>query len=664
MFDLAFRPAPERNKTKRGNKSMAGPAVHHIIGKEYLNTVLKKRYTDPNSTLFWDQMDFGKLAPVYHLGCQGPDFLFFNSNDWPLGGAIKPIAATYLEVMEFIDEFKKTLKELIPEEILVLVSKLESLAEDAVERSVLLSEISDLIGDVQNNMNALTGLVESKIKEFVTDSVDVFNLLSHPQQHGQKFNEWWWFDTLHIRRSGRFLRELLLTSPNNSMERAFALGYLTHYATDIVGHPYVNAMSGGPYRTHSQRHKVIENHHDVWAYQKYMKDEFVKSNLAKEYIIDGNSFELPGNLKKYILKCVEASYYKGGNPLYGREMDGKDLDISYSLWLKWFTMTTNETDLPEPQPYSLSAEIAEAWDKFTDNVGDIGDMVGSAGSGSGGILSLFALLAAAIVGAILLAAAIIDFLAGTVATMGAAPIRFFLSLTYEALYNAYMSFRTGVVLNGFAFPYQTGLSNQYTKHMLQTDLMDKFGHNANSLPAALAYPSRKYVKNGMKAESHLIYPWPYISNLEKDQCTGFPANYFKKTPEWYMTDPKHICQRDHYEFFKRFEESNLENPPAAEVELNFQNLMVRAKRGGLGNALSFSEMLYGDFIERGADVQYGDFSMDSDRGYGFKSWRKVKNITLINSTVNDTPITNVAVETDGNVPNENTDIILPYGGVL
>lgn len=447
------------------------------------------------------------------------------------------------------------------------------------------------------------------------------------------------------------------------MERACALGYLTHYATDTVGHAYVNAMAGGPYRSHAQRHKVIENHQDVWAYRHYLAEEFVQSNLAEKYIINGDISELPVQLKDFILKCVENTYFDKGESLYGRKMDGSDLDIAYKLWLKWFTAATNDTDLPAPNPYSLTGEIAQAWDKFTNNVGSIGNMIGNAASGSGGILSFFAFLAALIAGAVLLAAALVDFIAGEIATIGAAPLRFFLSLTYEELYNAYMNFRQGLVMNGFAFPYQSGLNHYMTQHMTNTGLTDLFGHHANSLSQAHAYPARKYKKPGMEAESHLIYPWPDAKNQEISRCSGFPSSYFKKDPEWYMTNDQHKFSKSRYDYYKKFTESDLANASAAEIESNFTNLYEITRSNGLGNAVVFSQQLYAEFAKLQNKAEFIDFNLDSDRGYAFKSWRKVKDISLVNSSVNDYTITNVAVEPDGNVENKVTDILYPNGGV-
>ncbi|MGB9467106.1 MAG: zinc dependent phospholipase C family protein, partial [Candidatus Acidiferrum sp.] len=47
-------------------------------------------------------------------------------------------------------------------------------------------------------------------------------------------------DLVHYVRSGDFVRELLLQS-QDANEYAFALGALAHYASDIAGHPAVNA---------------------------------------------------------------------------------------------------------------------------------------------------------------------------------------------------------------------------------------------------------------------------------------------------------------------------------------------------------------------------------------------------------------------------------------
>ncbi len=56
--------------------------------------------------------------------------------------------------------------------------------------------------------------------------------------------------------------------------QAFALGWLCHCATDVVGHPFTNTKSGDPLRLHWQRHHLVENHFDAAAYdQRYGADD-------------------------------------------------------------------------------------------------------------------------------------------------------------------------------------------------------------------------------------------------------------------------------------------------------------------------------------------------------------------------------------------------------
>ncbi|MEI6577162.1 MAG: zinc dependent phospholipase C family protein [Bacteroidota bacterium] len=637
---------------------MSGPAIHHVVAKRFLDEYLKQKYTDVNSTNFWNKMESGDFAPPFHLGAQGPDFLFFNMSDWPMGGAIKTVAQVYGEVEEFLADVVEKIKSVVPQALWDAIAYLDTLADTAVERSATLSEIAQLTGDVQNNIDAIKTIVMTKIEEYITSSYDLFSLVSHPQQQGQDYPEWWWFDAMHIRRTGKFTEALLKYSSHGTMERAYALGYLTHYAADVVGHPFVNAVAGGPYRTHGQRHKVVENHQDVWAFDQYMGREFITSNLASEYVINGNPNELPSGLKDLILKSIQKVYYKNGVNVYGKNIQGSDLDIAYKFWLKWFTGATNSMALPAPKPYSLTAEVVECWEKFKDNAGDVLNYMGSSSSGGFSIWGFFEALAALILGPFLLAAALVDFLLGLVTTLGAAPIRFLLSLSYEALYNAYQNLRQGLVLNGFAFPPVSQLGHYMTKHMVKTSEPDIFGHNANSLPLAACYPALKFKLGSALSESHLVYPFPVSVNKEPDKATGFPSSYFGKFPSWYIDNPRNIYNRERDDYFRNFIESGAIHPTPVELDTKYTQLGDKAKQAGLGNAIAFSDALYTDFLTA-SGRRIADFSLDSDKGYAFKCFRKVKDISYINKPINSFHETNVEMETSKTVLNIVTDIIDP-----
>jgi hypothetical protein len=75
------------------------------------------------------------------------------------------------------------------------------------------------------------------------------NLVSHPYRDGAS-GDWWWFDVMHYRRTGRYSAALLEATCLYALAmHLYALGYLTHVAADTVGHAYVNIFSGGPYRS-------------------------------------------------------------------------------------------------------------------------------------------------------------------------------------------------------------------------------------------------------------------------------------------------------------------------------------------------------------------------------------------------------------------------------
>ena len=73
--------------------------------------------------------------------------------------------------------------------------------------------------------------------------------------------EWFWADVLHYWRSGKFVENLVARAKasGNPNLIAYAYGYVSHYATDVVGHPFVNQVVGSPWRTYWQRHHLVEN---------------------------------------------------------------------------------------------------------------------------------------------------------------------------------------------------------------------------------------------------------------------------------------------------------------------------------------------------------------------------------------------------------------------
>src|SRR5262249_31572079 len=72
-------------------------------------------------------------------------------------------------------------------------------------------------------------------------------------------------------RSGQFVRKLLDNSKqtHNPNLRAYALGYLTHYVADALGHGYVNQIVQAPWRLYWQRHHLVENFIDAYIWDRW-----------------------------------------------------------------------------------------------------------------------------------------------------------------------------------------------------------------------------------------------------------------------------------------------------------------------------------------------------------------------------------------------------------
>src|SRR5690348_2036305 len=85
-------------------------------------------------------------------------------------------------------------------------------------------------------LNRFPGLTDDQIKEadaYAYGGAVIQDLGYYP------FGSREFSDLVHYVRSGDFVRELMIESQNVN-EYAFALGALSHYTSDIAGHPAVN----------------------------------------------------------------------------------------------------------------------------------------------------------------------------------------------------------------------------------------------------------------------------------------------------------------------------------------------------------------------------------------------------------------------------------------
>jgi hypothetical protein len=128
--------------------------------------------------------------------------------------------------------------------------------------------------DVVDSIQKTSSLISATIKEgFLAILVDAgfnfFPVFESRRQQDQKRENWFWADYLHYVRSGEFTKYLIENSRNDERLHAYALGYLTHYVTDVVGHPYVNQVVQAPWRLYWQRHHLVENFIDAYVWDRW-----------------------------------------------------------------------------------------------------------------------------------------------------------------------------------------------------------------------------------------------------------------------------------------------------------------------------------------------------------------------------------------------------------
>lgn len=113
---------------------------------------------------------------------------------------------------------------------------------------------------------------ELLLAELVDNGFNFFPIFEAPRQRDEPRHKWFWADYLHYVRTGVFVRELFENSRDNPNTSAFAYGYLSHYVTDVVGHPFINQVTGSLWRLYWQRHHLIENYVDAYVWPRWHDD--------------------------------------------------------------------------------------------------------------------------------------------------------------------------------------------------------------------------------------------------------------------------------------------------------------------------------------------------------------------------------------------------------
>ncbi len=197
--------------------------------------------------------------PAYvALGAIGPDMFFLLPDFQPPAGSLLFGAADFIRELytwwdeNFIEPWEDTLGPIAD-------NTWDQL--DAAATGGLLGQLGDLAS------NAIAYLI-AKLESLITRQHDVFGILGSGVSEGVDEQSFFWSDMLHYRRTFAFGRTLYEKARASGDQRqlAYALGWMSHLATDVTGHAFTNEKCGGPYRLHWQRHKLVEDHMDAKVY--------------------------------------------------------------------------------------------------------------------------------------------------------------------------------------------------------------------------------------------------------------------------------------------------------------------------------------------------------------------------------------------------------------
>lgn len=603
---------------------MSGPAIHTLLAE-----ALGSHFRDEGCSAARAQVEpLEKHVNFRNFGSMGPDFLLFHFGP-------PPLVRLLIDAVELLEALEKTITDAIPffDEIKVLKDNLERQVQAGLDTFQTTQDLQQMISDLRHTWAAFQSLMVAAGSDFVTDQVDFFNLLPNVIQDGVPDTEWGPFDVLHYRKTGQFASKLLELSASDPELHAYSIGYLSHYAADIVGHPYVNMLVRGPFREHGQRHKVVENFQDVWAIEQFKQQEFTRSRMHLGVAFPGD--QLPAKLSR-LLADAYGTVYRG-------ELDDlsspQQIDAAYRFWYYWYKLTTETADIPPRLPrlqFPISSTIQDAWEDFKRDVLSNFRGGGSLRGGdfsAGGLLNFFNRIGRAIMSSLYLGAAALDWLLSRGTHIAKEVLHYFLSKIYDELYAAYLHFREAVALKGLLFPLTQTTRRGLALHFTDPTLPDSVGR---FVTAADPYPVRALGANPpLGDEGHLIYP-PNV--LEGPAALVAPRSYLTEPATFYMNGPL----RTDPNLLDQLRRANSPGADSADV----QRLERAVADLSLGNALTLTAQLYCDWSEKKENA-IPDLNLDADRGLGFPTWEvtKANGASQPVPAQGDVPVTLTADET-------------------
>ena len=186
------------------------------------------------------------------LGSCGPDFLYMLMDYGPEAQDLENILVKTAATFDRLADTMTTMQDYV----------------DGVVGAITLG-VSDSLKETSTLLGAV--IQEGLLALLAGGGLNPFAYFEARRQVDRPREEWFWADVLHYWRSGRFAENLVkeANATGNPNLIAYALGYTTHYVTDVVGHPFVNQVVGGPWRLYWQRHHLVEDFMDAYVWDRW-----------------------------------------------------------------------------------------------------------------------------------------------------------------------------------------------------------------------------------------------------------------------------------------------------------------------------------------------------------------------------------------------------------
>ncbi|GIK43933.1 MAG: hypothetical protein BroJett011_77660 [Chloroflexota bacterium] len=502
----------------------------------------------------------------------------------------------------------------------------------------------------EETIDRIKGLLHTVLLGIMATNVDAAAWFEMRLAYGRPESEWYWFDLLHHRNTGLFAQNLLVKAQEatNSAEEiemleAYVIGYLTHIATDVVGHPYVNTFCGGPYRTQWHRHLLGENIMDTWAWNMYQPGigtvvefepefgggiQYALSELHQVMELDDSQFE---RIARLLSEALGESFDANEYP---EMLTVTELESLFRYYLELLKLQTSQgrTSPPPPEEPQVFPAI--------DNLLEDAPVMPAEGDPDADWNDIFTAIVARISWSIETVIELLHLPQALAADIATFPVRYWLYTIRLLIWDLHEMARLLLVRQGYIIPFWDEIFDaDFTDFRLlgqySADCPHPYPHKRNAPiwpdengnPGPIFFPTP--VPPG---DHHLAYPDTpteapeTIVSLYREN--DFPSVFIESTDD-NLTDISEMVRR--YIGCRRPFQPQVPEPDATYTEELNKELCASSNRTPLGGAPDLGAILVAKAFRLGrnvadlspldnlamADI---DFNLDGDRGFGWKCW--------------------------------------------